>query len=162
MLGEPDGSTTSRIRHLHGVLTGAGLPTMITANMEGWLQGHAAFVVPIAFALYRVDIDAPRLAADRATMQLMVCATRQAFTALRSAGNAEIPTNLRILYHMPTAFVTAYWRRVLASPRGELWFAAHSRAAPEEMRALAQQLQDAVRRSGHATPDLDRLLATPA
>ena len=28
----------------------------------------------------------------------MVRATRQAFSALRSAGNAEIPTNLRILY----------------------------------------------------------------
>jgi 2-dehydropantoate 2-reductase len=162
MLGEPDGSTTSRLRHLHGVLNGAGLPTMITANIEGWLQGHAAFVVPIAFALYRVDTDAPRLAADTATMRLMVRATRQAFTALRSAGNAEIPTNLRILYHLPTAFVTAYWRRVLASPRGELWFAAHSRAAPEEMRALAQELQDAVRRTGHGAPDLDRLLAPPA
>jgi hypothetical protein len=33
--------------------------------------------------LYRVGVDAARLAADPATMQLMVRATRQAFTALR-------------------------------------------------------------------------------
>ncbi|MDQ2957329.1 MAG: hypothetical protein M3Y42_10225 [Actinomycetota bacterium] len=84
MLGEPAGATTARVRHLQGVLNGAGFPTVL---------------------------------------------------------------------------VTAYWRRVLAGPRGELWFAAHSRAAPEEMRALAQELHDAVRRTGHATPDLDRLLA---
>ena len=89
----------------------------------------------------------------------MVRATRQAFSALRSAGNAEIPTNLRILYSLPTVFVMAYWRRVLASPRGELWFGAHSRAAPEEMGALAHELREAVRRTGRATPDLDRLLA---
>ena len=47
MLGEPDGTTTARVRELQGVLTGAGLPTVISANIAGWLQGHAAFVVPI-------------------------------------------------------------------------------------------------------------------
>ena len=161
MLGEPDGTTTARVRELQGVLTGAGLPTVISANIAGWLQGHAAFVVPTAFALYRVDVDASRLAADPATMGLMVRATRQAFSALRSAGNAEIPTNLRILYTLPTVFVMAYWRRVFASPRGELCFGAHSRAAPEEMRPLAHELREAVRRTGRATPDLDRLLAAP-
>jgi 2-dehydropantoate 2-reductase len=161
ILGEPHGTTTARARRLQGALDGAGFPTVISANIDGWLLGHAAFVVPIAFALYRIDVDAPRLAADRATMRLMVRATHQAFTALRSTSSAEIPTNLRILYSLPTVFVTAYWRRVFTSPRGELWFAAHSRAAREEMHALAQQLQQAVRGTGRATPDLDQLLATP-
>jgi 2-dehydropantoate 2-reductase len=158
MMGEPNGTTTPRVQRLQGVFDGAGFPTLVSANIDGWLVGHAAFVVPIAFALYRVGVDAPRLAGDGATMRLMVRATRQAFNALRSV--AEIPTNLRILYSLPTAFVTAYWRRVLASPRGELWFGAHSRAAREEMHALAQQLQQAVRSTGRATPDLDQLLST--
>lgn len=162
MLGEPDGTTTPRVRKLQRMLDGAGFPTMISTNIDGWLLAHAAFVVPIAFALYRVDVDASRLAADPATMRLMVRGTREAFTALRSGGNTEVPRNLRILYRLPTVFVTAYWRRVLASPRGELWFAAHSRAAHEEMHALAQHLQQAVHGTGHATPDLDRLLAIAA
>ena len=93
-------------------------------------------------------------------MRLMVLATRQAFAALRAAGNTEIPTNLRSLYRLPNVFVVAHWRRVLASPRGELWFAAHTRAAPEEMRSLAEQLKAALRRSGRPTPDVERLLAT--
>lgn len=167
MLGEPDGTTTPRVRKLQRMLDGAGFPTMISTNIEGWLLAHAAFVVPIAFALYRVDVDASRLSADRlsadrATMRLMVRGTREAFTTLRSAGNTEVPRNLRILYRLPDVFVIAYWRRVLASPRGEPWFAAHSRAAREEMHALAQHLQQAVRATGHPTPDLDRLLAIPA
>lgn len=160
MLGEPDGTTTPRVRRLHSVLSEAGFPAMISADIGGWLLGHAAFVVPIAFALYRVGVDATQLAADRTMMRLMVLATREAFTALRRAGNAEIPTNLRVLYSLPTVFVVAYWRRVLASPRGELWFGAHSRAAPEEMRALAQELQSALG-SKRPMPDLERLLATP-
>ncbi len=158
MLGESDGSTSPRVRHLRGVLEEAGFPTLISADIEDWLVGHAAFVVPIAFALYRVGGDPATLAADAATMRLLVSATRQAFAALRADGNAEIPTNLRILYRLPERLVVRYWRRVLDGPRGELWFGAHSRAAPEEMHELARGLSEAVRRTGRATPDLDRLL----
>lgn len=89
----------------------------------------------------------------------MVRATRQAFQALRSSGNAEIPANLQTLYlRLPAAFAAAYWRRVLAGPRGELWFGAHTRAAPEEMRAVADDLLAAVRRTGRPAPDLTKLL----
>jgi 2-dehydropantoate 2-reductase len=87
----------------------------------------------------------------------MVRATREAFKAL----DAEIPINLRWLYlRMPTAFAVRYWRGVLASNRGELWFGAHSRAAPDEMHALASELRAAVQRTGRPTPNLDALLGT--
>ena len=152
-------ATSPRVRLLRSVFTEAGFPTLISAHIEDWLIAHAAFVVPIAFALYRVGVDPARLAADPVSMRLMVLATRQSFAALRASGNDEIPTNLRILYSLPTRVVTGYWRRVLNSPRGELWFGAHSRAAPEEMRNLADQLQAALRHTGHPTPDLTRLLA---
>jgi len=66
------------------------------------------------------------------------------------------------VYRVPTVLVTAYWRRVLNGPRGELWFGAHSRAAPEEMHALARDLQKAMRDTGRQTPNLKRLLATPS
>lgn len=92
MLGEPDGTTTSRVRQLQSVFTGAGFPTRISRNIDGWLLGHAAFFVPIAFALYRVGTEPARLAADPVTLRLMVLAIRQSFAALLAAGNAEVPT----------------------------------------------------------------------
>jgi 2-dehydropantoate 2-reductase len=159
MLGEPDGTVSDRVQRLASALRGAGFPTTISPDIDGWLLGHAAFIVPIAFALYRVDTDPVRLAADRAGLRTMVRATRQAFRAL--SATAEIPTNLRALYRLPTPAVVAYWRRVMAGPRGELWFAAHSRAAPEEMRNLAGELRAAIQRPGPPTPDLDTLLAAP-
>jgi 2-dehydropantoate 2-reductase len=160
MLGEANGTTTPRTRRLQEVLSGAGFPTRISANIDGWVLSHTAFVVPIGFALYQVGTDTVRLAADADTVRLMVQATREAFRALGTSGNAEIPTNLRILYlWLPTAFVVRYWRRVLAGPRGELWFGAHSRAAPEEMRSLAEELRTAVRHTGRPTPHLENLLS---
>jgi 2-dehydropantoate 2-reductase len=159
MLGEANGTTTSRLRRLQQVLSDAGFPTRISANIDGWMFGHTAFVVPIGFALDRVGNDAAKLAAETRTVALMVRATREAFRALGASGHAEIPTNLRILYlWLPTAFVVRYWRGVFASPRGELWFGAHSRAAPEEMRALADELRTVVRRTARPTPNLDNLL----
>lgn len=158
MLGERSGIESPRARRLQEVLDGAGFTTQISADIDAWLVGHAAFVTPIAFALYRVDGDAQRLAGDLTTMRLLVNGTRQAFKALQSGGNTEIPRNLRALYRLPNVFVIAYWRRVFAGPRGELWFAAHSRTARDEMHTLAQQLHTAVRGTGRATPDLDQLL----
>ena len=127
MLGEADGTSTTRIRRLQTMFDDAGFRTNISANIGGWMIGHSAFVVPIGFALYRFDTDAAALAADARTLRLMVLATRDIFEAL---DDVEIPANLRWLYlRMPTAFAVRYWRRVFASPRGELWFAAHGRAA---------------------------------
>ena len=162
MLGEQTRTITPRAKHLQAIFHDAGFDTKISTNIDNWLLGHTAFVVPIAYALYRVGTDAGKLATDPDNMRLMVRATREAFTALRASGNTEIPTNLQTLYRLPTAFVVAYWRRVLASARGELWFAAHSRAAVEEMRILADELVDTLRTIGRPTPALDLLLNAPA
>ncbi|MGV1036409.1 MAG: ketopantoate reductase family protein [Candidatus Nanopelagicales bacterium] len=160
MVGDPDGTATARVRKWQHILIGAGFPTVVSADIGGWLAGHAAFVVPIALALYRVGVDTPRLAADPGTVRLMVLSTREAFSALHVLGKDEIPKNLRLLYRLPTPLVIAYWRRIFKSPRGELWFGAHTRAAPEEMHALAEYLHQRVLRAGRPTPNLDRLLAT--
>jgi 2-dehydropantoate 2-reductase len=158
-IGEPSGTTSRRVQRLQAMFSEAGFRTTISAHVDAWLLGHAAFVVPMAFALYRVDTSAVRLAHDAATLRLMVRATRQAFRALRTFGIGEIPTNLMVLYlRMPERFAVHYWQRILAGPRGELWFAAHSRAAVEEMSSLADHLQAAVHRTGCQAHDLDALL----
>lgn len=159
MLGEVGGETSARARTLKTALEGAGFSVAISPHIDQWLLAHAAFVVPIAFALYRHDTDAVRLAADRSGVRAMVRATRECFRALRAAGNTEIPTNLRVLYlWMPEAFAVRYWQKVLRTPRGELWFAAHSRAAPDEMRSLADELHASVQRTGIGAPSLEQLL----
>lgn len=159
MLGEPDGRATSRVRELRDVMGQAGVPATISTNPAGWLNAHTAFVVPIAYALYRLDTDAAKLANDAPTLRQMVRATRESFRALQAAAQAAIPTNLAWLYlRTPEPFAVRYWRRVSAGPRGELWFAAHSRAAPEEMASLAAALLSMVHRSKQPSPDLDDLL----
>jgi 2-dehydropantoate 2-reductase len=160
MLGEPSGAISSRVRRMQATFSDAGFPTRLTTDIDAWLLGHVAFVVPIAFALYRADTDAARLARDPVSLRLMVRATSQAFRALRAAHVAEIPTNLAILYlWMPPRFAVGYWQRILASPRGELWFAGHARGAAQEMTLLRDELLGAVHGTGRPAPELDSLLA---
>lgn len=161
MLGEPNGQLTARVQRLADTLSAAGFPTSISARMDAWLLGHTAFIAPIGCALALAGLDAGRLAKDPSLLRLMVRATRQGFQALETEGVVEIPTNLRILYlRLPTVFAVSYWRRVLSGPRGELWFGAHTRAAPQEMTELAHSLRAAVDRTARPAPDLRRLIET--
>lgn len=159
MVADAGRQLPARTQRVARMFESAGFPTRISTNPEGWLIAHAAFVVPIQLALSRVDIQPRRLAADHALLMTMVRATGQAFRALRATDNNEIPRNLRVLYLlMPERFAAWYWRNTLRGPRGELWFAAHTRAAPEEMDSLAGALHAAVVASGRRAPDLEALL----
>ena len=136
MLADTDHRRSPRVKALAKALRSAGFPVTISTDAEAWLTAHAAFVVPIQFAFYRVDVEPQRLAADDALLTTMVRATRQAFRALQSAGNTQIPRNLRALYLlMPERFVVRYWRTTGVVPRRAVVRRAHP-AAPEEMASL--------------------------
>ena len=120
MLGELDGTTSSRIQRLRALFNEAGFSAAITRNMEGWLTAHAAFIVPIAFAPYLVDGDPRRLASDQTSLQLMVQGHPAGVQGLRTSGNAEIPSNPRICISgcpsgSPSAIGESQWPALGAS-----------------------------------------------
>jgi 2-dehydropantoate 2-reductase len=130
-----------RLAALESALSSRGFAVQRVADMDGWLAYHAAFVACIAAALYRCGTDPVRLAADRPTLALMCRAITEAFAALRASGTGGRPRNLAVL-HSPLlrAVAVRYWARTMRSPMGELCFAAHSRHAQAEMRALGNDV----------------------
>jgi ketopantoate reductase len=115
-----------------------GFAVTRTASIDGWLAYHAVFVGSIAAALYRCHGSAAALSADRPALRLMCRSIEEGFTALGRQGIVGLPRNLRVL-HQPALRTIAvrYWAHTLGSPVGEQCFAAHSRHAEPEMRALA-------------------------
>jgi 2-dehydropantoate 2-reductase len=130
-----------RLTALAAILSGRGFPVQRVTDMDGWLAYHATFVACVAAALYRCGTDPVRLAADRATLKLMCEAITGAFAALRADGTTGLPRNLAVL-HSPVlrAVAVRYWARTMRTPMGELCFAAHSRHAEAEMRALGDEM----------------------
>jgi ketopantoate reductase len=131
------------------VMSRRGFAVTRTASIDGWLAYHAVFVGSIAAALYRFHGSAAELSADRPALSLMCRSIEEGFTALGRRGVSGLPRNLRVL-HQPAlrAVAVRYWAHTLASPVGEQCFAAHSRHAEPEMRALAAA---AVRQAGSAS-----------
>jgi 2-dehydropantoate 2-reductase len=134
-------ASDSRLAALEATLSGRGFGVQRVIDMDGWLVYHAAFVACVAAALHRCGTDPIRLAADRPTLTLMCRAITGAFGSLRADGTGGLPRNLAVL-HSPAlrAVAVRYWARTMRSPMGELAFAAHSRHAEAEMRALGDDM----------------------
>jgi 2-dehydropantoate 2-reductase len=152
-------STDLRLAALESALSSRGFAIQRVADMDGWLAYHAAFIACVAAALYRCGTDPVRLAWDRPVLTLMCQAITGAFAGLRGQGTAGLPRNLAVL-HSPLlkAVAVRYWARTMRSPMGELCFAAHSRHAEAEMRALASDTATRITSS----PALTELLRPPA
>ena len=71
---------------------------------------------------------------------------------------ASAPLALRAIFRwVPLPFAVLYWKRLLASPRGEFYFARHTLHAAKEMAALAGDVRELV--PNEAAPQLLRLYA---
>jgi 2-dehydropantoate 2-reductase len=139
------------------IIREAGFHVDLLRDVESWLRRHAIFVTAIGGALYEVDCDPNRLAADAHLLQSFIVAVREGWAALDKLRVAPPPVALRAIFcWVPVPFAVNYWRSLLRSARGDLYFARHTRHAPREMAALAGDIRSL---TSEAMPHLRRLYA---
>jgi 2-dehydropantoate 2-reductase len=139
------------------IIRGAGFRVDLLSDVDSWLRRHAIFVTAIGGALYEVDCDADRLAADVHLLRSFIAAVREGWAALDKLRVAPPPLALRAIFcWVPLAFAVNYWRSLLRSARGDLYFARHTRHAPREMAALADDVRNL---TAEPMPNLRRLYA---
>lgn len=120
----------------------AGFATSLVSDMDAWLRRHAVFVTAVAGALYAANGDARQLASKRHDIRNFILAVREGWAALDRLGVAPATLALRAIFRwVPLPFATMYWQRLIASPRGEHYFARHTRHAAREMAALADDIR---------------------
>jgi ketopantoate reductase len=135
----------------------AGFRVDSVRDMDAWLQRHAVFITAIAGALYENDCDARRLAQNTETVRRFVLAVREGWAAQDRKGVGAAPLALRtIMCWVPLPLSVMYWSRLLASSRGDLYFARHVRHAPAEMASLADDVGKSLRETD--APELQTLL----
>jgi 2-dehydropantoate 2-reductase len=156
-----DASNDSRLTEVAATLRDRGFAVQRVAEMDGWLSYHALFVACVSAALYRCETDPLRLASNRPELKLMCHAICGGFRALRAEHVRGLPTNLAFLHsRLLTPVATRYWAHTMRTPMGELAFAAHSRHAETEMRALAHDVL--VRLANGEQPKALRRLLAPS
>jgi 2-dehydropantoate 2-reductase len=138
---------------------GAGFRVDRVRDMDAWLQRHAVFITAMAGALYENCCDASLPAQDEEAVTRVILGVRQGWAAENRNGVGAAPLALRtIMCWVPLQLSAIYWRRLLASPRGDLYFARHARHAPAEMASLAADVRASLRET--EAPELQRLLAS--
>ena len=148
-LGELRGRRTPSVRRVASALRAAGFTVSLTGNIDAWLKTHAFFVTAVCGAIYRAGGDCGRLSRDDASLTLMTRGVREGFAAMRALGLGVRPFPLRILFTwLPARFAVIYWRRFFVEKMADYVFGRHARAAPDEMRALADDCRTLLEQSG--------------
>jgi 2-dehydropantoate 2-reductase len=137
----------------------AGFRVDSVPDMDAWLQRHSVFITAMAGALYENGCDASRLAQNTETVRRFVVAVREGWEAQDRKRVGAAPLALRtIMCWVPLSLSVRYWSRLLASSRGDLYFARHARHAPAEMASLADDVRSSLRESDAS--QLQRLLVS--
>jgi ketopantoate reductase len=135
-----------RAPHVSSLFREAGFRVDSVRDMDAWLQRHAVFITAIAGALYENGCDARRMAQNTGTVRRFVLAVREGWAAQDRKGVGAAPLALRtIMCWVPLPLSVMYWSRLLASSRGDLYFARHVRHAPAEMASLADDVGSSLR-----------------
>lgn len=138
------------------LLKNAGFHVRLVKDMDSWLKRHAVFVTAIAGALFLRGCDPKQLSYDPSLVRTFILGVRQGWLALDQRGIAPAPLALRSIFSwIPLPLAAAYWRHLFASPRGEFYFARHTRRSIEEVAALVADVRELT--AGCKTPDLDVL-----
>jgi 2-dehydropantoate 2-reductase len=152
--------TSPANRQIHATLKAQGLPLQDITNMDGWLAYHSVFISCIESAIIKADTQPEKLGSDPALLKLMCSAITEGFQALKKQGVKGLPNNLSIL-HSPLLkpIAVRYWGKLMRSPKGELYFGAHTRHASNEVHALATWVLMLTEASTNKAPHLYQLLS---
>ena len=154
--GEVDHENTERVNYLIKIFNNAGIPTVYCSNMDAWQKTHVAMVTSIANALYEYNCNNKKLAASHQSVKNMVLAIKEGFAVLKSLGIKSTPRKLGF-FSLPTGILTIMFKLFMGTQLAEITMAKHCVVAHKEMMYLQSEFDNLVKKSGLATPYIDKL-----
>jgi len=157
MFGELDGRRTPRADAIASLFGSAGLHARVSPAIDAYLKTHAAGLPGLAGALYSAGGDIKRLARTPEALSLFVRSYREVLRALRDVGVPLTPWFAHLLYRAPERVFVAALRRFFDTELAVVGGQSHANAAVDEMKEIADEVRELLRRSGRATPASDVL-----
>ena len=111
-------------------------------NMEDYLLCHAAFVLPIVFACYKIDGNLKKIKGNKAYFNKIIDANIEGYKAIRNAGHAILPKEDEI-FESPKYRKTClrFFKLMCATSLGKICASDHAMNAVEEMSSLNRDLK---------------------
>ncbi|WP_059049465.1 ketopantoate reductase family protein [Paenibacillus senegalimassiliensis] len=139
-IGEPDGSSSPRLKRIAGEFRAAGINVKVEPRMDAWLKTHAAFEVPLLQAVNAAG-GPLALADDREAIRSMIRFMRDNLSMM---SNPPVPRGFAALKNLPEGMLAVMLRRFLRSSVTEQ-LNSPSPAAIAELERLGEQVLAHVR-----------------
>jgi 2-dehydropantoate 2-reductase len=141
------------------LLDDAQMPHATTDDIVGWLQCHAAIVLPLAAAITATGGDQARFCRTRDAVVLGLRAVRELLRALRSLGVATQPAAVRPFLRIPEPVLVPLLQRGFASESARVAVFGHATAAGghDELDFLGRTLDVRIRGAKGDRPAWTRL-----
>ena len=158
MLGDPYQGVTPLVEAVATVLEASGFSVDRLADIDAYLKTHAAAILPVGCAYYLAGRSLDQLAATPDAQVVMLRGMREAIGVLRALGVPITPPRIRLTMSLPEPLMVAVMRKRMLAPGVRLG-GIHLDGMHAELVCLAEEFTALKRRTNHATPNLDRLMA---
>lgn len=141
-VGRADGALSEDVALLRAILADAGVPSVVTTTMDGWLKTHAAVVAPMVAASFLPGRRGrgPRLTWSSSTA--LAAAVQTGLASVRGSGAPVAPATLRVLDLLPRPALAAGLHLVFATSAGKGLVDSVSDSIAVESAVLLRQLAD--------------------
>ncbi len=157
-VGEINGAISPRLTRLVNILRSCGFKSASSTNIVDSIITHAAGLPAIALLTYKHNLDVGALIKSTGDLRLLVDATRESYTVIKTLGYKIIPGSTNIVYFIPRFIIIALLRILLKTKIFEVGGLYHLSQAPDEMNFIAGELKLLVKKSGLPVPALRKLL----
>ena len=157
-IGEIDGKKKARTSEIASLFRSAGIPVVISKDIDGWLKYHVALVAPLCGALYKHSCDNYEAAKDEKLLCELVRAAKEGGRVLKALGyRKRQPFAFNLFYWLPAFVNVMAVKSLLESQFAEIAFSMHASAARDEMLDLANEFQQLAARVSVRTPTIEKL-----
>lgn len=161
-LGRSDGRITDDLRTIKAIFDGSGVPSVITAQIDGWLKTHAAMVSPMVAAAFLPKRSGFGPLLGWSAAHRLASGIQTGLSAVKGTGAAVTPAPLRTLALLPTVALTATIVAGFSAPPAKNLVTDVSGSVAAESALLLRQLAVLARKAGiDPTPLADLATALP-
>ena len=156
-IGELDGTTTKRVVDIATIFTNAGFLVNVSDDIDSWLKYHIALVSPLANGVHMAEKNDFELRDSKEAMILMIKAIKEGFKVLKKLKYPIRPKRMRTLYYYPNFLINRLLRKSIGTEVGKLVLREHAITAKEEMKKIADEFQELIKKTGIMTPAINEL-----
>ncbi|MBN2156862.1 MAG: hypothetical protein JW776_12535 [Candidatus Lokiarchaeota archaeon] len=155
-IGGPSGKFTARLYKIKNFFEEAGIPVIVSKNVDAWLKSHIALISPLANAHYMLKSQNKSLLEATEIFDLVANAIIEGIIVLRKLHYPILPKKLRLVRYAPKLLKKKI-REIYTWKWFDIAMKGHADHAIDEMRQIAEEFQRLVKKSDISTPAINAL-----